>query len=94
MTAFSAEGVPTLPRGVRLRHDTARGQWVVMAPERVFVPDPIALAVLNLVDGQRDVAAICADLAARYDAPLERIAADVAALLAELAGKGVIAPAA
>lgn len=89
--AFPAEQVPALPRGVRLRHDKARGQWVVVAPERVFVPDPIALEVLNLVDGQRAAESICAALAQRYDAPPERIAADVLGLLGDLAGRGVIA---
>lgn len=82
--------IPTLPRGVRLRHDAARDRWVVMAPERVFVPDPIALEVLRLIDGERTARDICEALAARYAAPIERIAADVQGLLADLRGKGVV----
>jgi pyrroloquinoline quinone biosynthesis protein D len=88
---IAAESVPHLARGMRLREDAARGRWVVMAPERIFVPDETALEVLRLMDGTRSVQAIVADLAARYDAPWEEIMADVLALLRELAEKGVVA---
>jgi pyrroloquinoline quinone biosynthesis protein D len=88
---ITAESVPRLPRGVRLREDTARGRWVVMAPERMFVPDETALEVLRLVDGARSVEGIVADLAARYAAPPAEILADVTAMLQELADKGVVA---
>jgi pyrroloquinoline quinone biosynthesis protein D len=84
--------VPRLARSVRLREDAARGgRWVVMAPERMFVPDETALAVLRLIDGARSVDAIVDDLAARYAAPREEIAADVIEMLRDLAEKGVIA---
>jgi pyrroloquinoline quinone biosynthesis protein D len=89
--ASPAPLVPRLPRGVRLRHDAARDRWVVMAPERMFVPDETALAVLRLVDGQRSLDDIATRLAADYAAPREVIAADVAELLRELEGKGVVA---
>ena len=86
------ESVPRLARGARLREDTARGgRWVVMAPERMFVPDETALEVLRLLDGARSVDAIVDGLAARYAAPREEIAADVLALLRELEEKGVVA---
>ena len=88
---IAAESVPRLARGMRLREDAARGRWVVMAPERIFVPDETALEVLRLLDGTRSVEAIVADLAARYDAPREEILADVLVLLRELAEKGVVA---
>lgn len=88
-----AEGaVPRLARGMKLRQDQARdGRWVVLGPERMFVPDEIALEVLRLVDGARTVGAIVDDLAARFDAPRGEILADVAALLQDLAEKGVVA---
>lgn len=83
--------VPRLARGMRLRQDAARDdRWVVLGPERMFVPDAIALEVLRLVDGTRSVAAIVDDLAARFDAPRGEILADVAALLDDLAAKGVV----
>jgi len=78
--------------GVRLQEDRARGRWVVMAPERLFVPDETALEVLRLVDGARGEAAVVDALATKFAAPREVIAADVAALLDDLRGRGVFAP--
>ncbi len=82
--------IPRFARGVKLREDKTRGRWVVMGPERMFVPDEIALEVLRLVDGTRSLDAITDDLAARFDAPRAEILADVATLLAELSEKGVV----
>jgi pyrroloquinoline quinone biosynthesis protein D len=82
--------VPALPRHIKLRHDTARNRWMLLAPERVLMPDPIALDILQLCDGQRSVAAIAAALAGQYAAPQERILTDVTNLLQDLADKGVI----
>ena len=44
-----------LPRHIKLRHDAARDRWIILAPERVFEPDAIAVAVLELCDGVRTV---------------------------------------
>jgi pyrroloquinoline quinone biosynthesis protein D len=82
--------IPRLGRGMRLREDTARGRWVVMGPERMFVPDDIALEVLRLVDGARSVDAMVDDLAARFAAPRGEIMTDVVAMLDDLAAKGVV----
>jgi pyrroloquinoline quinone biosynthesis protein D len=82
--------VPRFGPGMRLREDATRGRWVVMGPERMFVPDETALEVLRLIDGARSVDAIVEELAARFAAPREEIAADVLALLEELAAKGVV----
>lgn len=84
--------IPRLARGMKLREDTTRNQWVMLAPERMFVPDETALEVLRLVDGVRSLDAIADDLAVRFDAPRAEILADVAGLLEDLAEKGVIAP--
>ncbi len=83
--------IPRFARGVRLHEDKARGRWVVMAPERMFVPDETALEVLRLVDGARDVEAILDALAAKFDAPREEIAADVRPMLDDLVAKGALA---
>lgn len=87
---MNAGDVPRLSRGMRLREDTARGQWVVLGPERMFVPDEIALEVLRLVDGGRSIDAIADALAERFAAPRDEILADVLGLLDELAAKGVV----
>ncbi len=82
--------IPRLARGVKLREDTVRSRWIVLAPERMFVPDETALEVLRLVDGARSVGAIADDLAARFAAPRDEILADVTEMLADLANKGVV----
>ena len=80
------------PHHVKFRHDETRGRWVVLAPERLLLPDDPAVEILKLIDGERTVAAVIDDLARRFDAPREVIAADVTALLQDLADKGVLAP--
>jgi pyrroloquinoline quinone biosynthesis protein D len=84
------EDVPVFAPGVRYRFDKARGCWALLAPERLFQPDEQAVAILQLVDGSHSVAAIIADLAQRYQASAELIAADVLTMLDDLAGKGMI----
>ena len=39
--------VPRLARGTRLQFDKHRDQWIVQAPERVFVLDPIAHEIVQ-----------------------------------------------
>ena len=87
---IDAAARPRLKRGVRLQFSEPRGQWIVQAPERVLMPDEIALAVLRRCDGAASVAAIGAALAAEYGAPEETVLADVIELLQDLAAKGVI----
>jgi pyrroloquinoline quinone biosynthesis protein D len=89
-TVISADSKPFLPRHIKLRQDAARGTWTILAPERVFTPDDIAVAVLQLCDGARAVDAIAAELAAAYAAPKERILGDVVSMLQDLADKGVV----
>ena len=83
--------VPSLPRGVRLKHDETRGQWVLLAPERLFVLDSIALEIMKRCDGEASVAGIVDDLAASFNAPREIIAVDVIRMLQDFADKGVLA---
>jgi pyrroloquinoline quinone biosynthesis protein D len=81
---------PVLPRHVRLKFDETRQVWVILAPERVLAPDEIAVEVLQLCDGVRDVAAMIDQLAAKYAAEREAIATDVVAMLQDLADKGFL----
>ena len=75
---------------VRFREDRVRARWVVLSPEKLFVPDEQAVEILRLVDGERAVDAIIDDLAGRFAAPREVIAGDVVAMLQDLADKGVL----
>jgi pyrroloquinoline quinone biosynthesis protein D len=85
-----ASSRPRLPRGVRLKRDEARGRWTLLAPERIFEVDETAATVLKLCDGERDLAAIVAELAERYTAPEAAIEKDVVAMLADLKAKRVL----
>ncbi len=88
---ISEASVPHLPRGVRLKFDKPREQWVILAPERMFVLDEISLAIIRCCDGKVTVAGVTDDLAAQYEAPRETVLNDVIALLQDLADKGVVA---
>lgn len=79
-----------LPRHAKLKFDETRQRWVILAPERVLAPDDIAVEILQLCDGQRDVAQIVDQLAAKYAAPRDAIGADVIAMLQDLADKGFL----
>ena len=79
--AIQAQARPRLPRGVRLKRDEARGRWTLLAPERIFEIDDTAATVLELCDGERDLAGIVAVLAERYTAPPAVIEKDVVAML-------------
>jgi pyrroloquinoline quinone biosynthesis protein D len=82
--------VPALGRGVKFRFDEVRQSWVLLAPERLFVPDEQAVEILKLVDGVRSLGAIVDDLAERFKAPRDLVARDVATMLGDLADKGAI----
>lgn len=82
--------VPRLPRHVRLQFDETRKRWVVQAPERLLVPDDIALEILKLVDGVATVGVITDALAAKFAAPRTEVGADIAEMLQELADKGLL----
>ena len=81
---------PRLPRGVRLVHNEAQGGWVVLAPERVFKADAIAVEIVKRCTGEATLAAIVDDLAKTFNAPRERILADVTTLLRGLADKKLL----
>jgi pyrroloquinoline quinone biosynthesis protein D len=85
-----SDPVVSFPRGVKLRFDEVRKSWVLLGPERAFMPDEHAVEVLKLIDGVRSVDAIVADLAARFAAPPEAIRADVDVMLADLAARGAV----
>jgi pyrroloquinoline quinone biosynthesis protein D len=85
------ESAPKFAPHVRFRFNKQREQWVVLAPERLLVPDETSVEILKLLDGKATIAAIADELAQRYNAPREVIGRDVTALLQGLADKGFIA---
>jgi pyrroloquinoline quinone biosynthesis protein D len=88
--AIPGEARPRLARGVRLIHNAAQGGWVLLAPERVFKPDAIAVEIVKRCTGEATLTAIVDDLAKNYAAPRERILADVSNLLRGLAEKKLL----
>jgi pyrroloquinoline quinone biosynthesis protein D len=74
----------------KFRFDETRQAWIVLAPERVLLPDEQAVEILRLIDGERDVDAVIDELARRYEAPREVIADDVVKMLRDLVAKKVL----
>jgi len=88
--SISEASRPKLPRHAKLKFDETRQVWVILAPERVLAPDEIAVEVLKLCDGERSVADLVDQLAAKYAAERSAIAGVVIAMLQDLADKGFL----
>ena len=89
-TIITVASKPVMPAHIKLRHDAGRGRWIILAPERLFDPDEIAVEVLKLCDGARTVGDIVGQLSKDYNAPAEEIEADIVAMLQDLSDKGVV----
>jgi pyrroloquinoline quinone biosynthesis protein D len=88
--SIAPDSRPRLPRGVRLTHNEAQGGWVLLAPERVFKADAIAVEILKRCDGEATFAAIVDDLATTFAAPRDRIESDCTAMLRSLVDKKLL----
>jgi pyrroloquinoline quinone biosynthesis protein D len=75
---------------VRFRFDETRHAWVVLAPERLLLPDEQAVEILQLIDGERAVDGVVDELVRRYEAPRDVIAGDVVKMLQDLVDKKVL----
>lgn len=82
--------IPGFAAGVKFRFDAVRQAWIVLAPERLFLPDEQAVAILQLIDGTRTLGAIIDGLASQFDASRTLIAEDVTTMLQDLVDKGVL----
>ncbi|WP_221794082.1 pyrroloquinoline quinone biosynthesis peptide chaperone PqqD [Aquisediminimonas sediminicola] len=85
-----SDRIPRFRRGTKLRFDKTRSTWVVLAPERLFMPDEIGTEILKLVDGQRSIRVISLELAGQFNAPLDVVEPDVIAVLEGLVMKGAM----
>ena len=88
---ITADSVPRLPPHIKLRFDTARQRWTLLAPERVLVPDEIAVEILQRCDGSASVGTIAQSLAEKYGAGLDEVEGDIIARRQDLADKGAVA---
>ena len=82
--------IPRFGVGMKFRFDSTRDAWIILGPERLFLPDEHAVEVLKLINGTNTVAAIAASLAARFDAPFDTITADIWPMLQGLAASGAV----
>jgi pyrroloquinoline quinone biosynthesis protein D len=90
LSEAESAAVPRFGVGMKLRFDPVREAWVVLGPERLFLPDEHAVEVLKLVDGTRSVAVIAATLAEKFAAPASAIEADIWPMLQDLAARGAV----
>lgn len=84
MMRIAAASVPRLRPGVRLRV-LDDGASALLVPEGVVTLTPTGAAVVESIDGQRDVAAIVAMMTERFETAGADVAGDVAELLARFA---------
>jgi pyrroloquinoline quinone biosynthesis protein D len=89
-SAIAVDARPRLPRGVRLVHNEAQGGWVLLAPERVFKADQIAVEIIKRCTGDATFGQIVDDLATTFGAPRERVLTDAGTLLRGLADKRLL----
>ena len=82
----SPAAAPRFAKGVRFRR-LDDGKGVLLVPEGVVNLTVSASSIAELVDGTRTPDAIAAALANEFDAPRERIAADIDELLRRFAEK-------
>ncbi len=88
--AIDEGSVPRFQPHMKLRFDKKRERWTILAPERLFLPDEIALEILQRCDGVATIGVIVDDLAAKFDASGEVIMEDVKKLVRDFRDKGVL----
>jgi len=81
---------PRLAAHRRLRFDEQRKNWTVQAPERVFLLDEIAYAIVSRCDGEKTLARVIDELCAAFDAARDVVAGDVTRFVQDFADKGVM----
>jgi pyrroloquinoline quinone biosynthesis protein D len=86
--SLDVAGVPALRRGVRLSRHGPHGP-VLLAPERGYLLNDSAHAVVDLIDGVRSVGEIAGLLSRKYGAPGFAFS-DVLELVQELARRRLV----
>jgi len=88
--SVEGEAVVRFAPHTRFRFDEVRQAWIVLAPERLMLPDEQAVEILQLIDGERAVDGVIEELVRRYDAPRDVIAGNVIKMLQDLVDKKVL----
>lgn len=87
---IDGQTIAKLARGVRLREDAARGQTILLAPERALALDEIAIAIVKALDGVRTLDDIATGFAQQFEAPKEEILNDVIAFIRDFASRRML----
>ena len=90
MSALDPGCLPRLPRGIRLKRDETRDEWLLLAPERVIKLNGVALEILQRCTGKATLSAIIDDLAAVFAADRALIETDVRKLIGDLVQKRLL----
>ena len=90
MIGISGDVVPRFPHGVRFREDKARGQFILVAPERIFNADEVSVEILRRIDGRATLAEILDQLCEVFTADLSVIRPDVESFLLDLQSKQMV----
>jgi pyrroloquinoline quinone biosynthesis protein D len=85
-----AASYPRLSPGVKLQFDRTREQWILQAPERVFVLDEVAHEVLSRCTGETSLQSLIEQLSKAFEADVAEISSDVEDLLSSLIEKRVV----
>ena len=85
---ISEESVPKFSSHVKLEFNKQREQWVVLAPEKLMVPDETSVAILKCCDGKSTVRGIVDKLIKQYKGKREVITRDVTDLLQDVVDRG------
>lgn len=81
---------PVLSAHVHMKFNELRQAQAVLAPEHVYWPDDVSVAILKKLNGKKDVTTIIAELADDYSAPVEAVGADVIEFLQTWADERLI----
>jgi coenzyme PQQ biosynthesis protein PqqD len=90
VTLVADQAKPRLPRGVRLKLDETRNEWLLLAPERVIKTNQTAVEILKRCTGDATFSEIVDDLASTFQTDRAVIEPDVRKLLADLATKRMV----
>jgi len=79
-----------LAPSVVLRHDQMRKRKVLLAPERMFVPNETTLMIVEELDGTRSVEDLCQHFSGQYDIEPETLRCDVIDLLQDMVDRQLL----
>ena len=81
---------PQWRRGVRFRFDKARQRWMIVAPERILLPEGPGVDIAKLIDGEHKIDDIVKVLSSEYDADVELIRDETMTFVTDLFEQGYL----